>query len=440
MSNVYKLIDVFTPMTPASVTFVDRVKEDVNNRLVRALDLLGNQIVIYGHSGSGKSTLLENVLFRTYEKQINTYCMIGMTFEEVILDAFDQLDEFYVREVTNNKKTKVDVKAKANYLLIKAQIGAVYENAVGERQVRMLPPQLTPQSLGRLLGQSGYCWVLEDFHKIQGEDKNKLAQMMKVFVNLSIEYKDLKIVALGAVNTARLVVKSDREMRKRITEIHVELMEPDEIKEIIKKGCEALNISMDVNVKNEIVKYSNELAAICHKICYLLCKAGLLDDTAKEKVNFSYEDLQIALSEYVKDEEDSIRDAFDSAMKLPKVESTLRILASQGLDGAHLDDLFQWSKNNHVKITKKKLSDDLDKLEQEEFGELIKVEEKSQIYSFLDPFYLSFCMAYLQEKDSKLKRNKISDKEKLDLFNRAFRVIRSDFSTEELGAIGHNEL
>jgi energy-coupling factor transporter ATP-binding protein EcfA2 len=440
MRKIYDLTEVFTPMTSASVTFVDRVKDDVNNRLVRALDLPGNQIVIYGHSGSGKSTLLENVLYRTYEKQINTNCMMGMTFEEVILDAFDQLEEFYVGEVTNNKKSKIDVKAKANYLAIKAQIGVVYENSAGEKQVRMLPPQLTPQSLGRLLGQSGYCWVLEDFHKIQGAEKDKLAQMMKVFVNLSIQYKDLKIVALGAVNTARLVVKSDKEMRKRVSEIHVELMGPDEILEIVKKGCKALNISMDDDVKNEIVRHSNGLAAICHKICYLMCKAGFVDKTAEEEVYFNFDDLQISLSEYVKDEEDTIRDAFDSALKLAKVDATLRILASQSLEGAHIEDLFQWSKDHGVRITKKKLTEDLEKLEQEEFGELVKFEDNSQRYSFLDPFYLSFCMAYFQEKDNKLKRTKISEREMIELFNNAFKVIRSNFTIEEQGAIGHNEL
>ena len=406
MSKIYELTEVFTPMTPAYVTFVERDKDDVNDRLVRALELPGNQIVIYGHSGSGKTTLLENVLFRTYEKQINTNCMSGMTFEEVILDAFDQLEEFYVGEVTNNKKQKVDSKAQANYLAIKAQIGAVYENASGEKQVRMLPPQLTPQSLGRLLGQSGYCWVLEDFHKIEGLEKERLAQMMKVFVNLSNTYKDLKVIALGAVNTARHVVKADKEMKKRISEIHVELMQPEEILEIMDKGCKALNISMDHDVKDEIVNYSNGLASICHKLCYLMCKSAMVDCTVKQKVNFGYEDLQLALNDYVKDEEDTIKDAFDAALKLPKVETTLRVLAAQSIEGAHLEDLYQWAKSNNFKIVKRKLQEELSKLEQEEFGELVKYEESSGRYSFLDPFYLSFCMAYFQEKDMKATKRK----------------------------------
>ncbi|WOD06770.1 hypothetical protein [Marinomonas sp. GJ51-6] len=390
----------------------------------------GNQVVIYGHSGSGKSTLLENILYRTYDKQVNTNCMKDMTFEEVILDAFDQLQEFYVGEVTNNKKTKVDVKAKADYLAIQAQIGAVYENAVGQKQVRMLPPQLTPQNLGRLLGQSGYCWVLEDFHKIEGEEKEKLAQMMKVFVNLSLKHKDLKIVALGAVNTARQVVKSDKEMRKRVSEIHVDLMEPDEIKQIIIKGSEVLNIIIDDGLQDDIVRYSNGLASICHKICYLMCSSAFVTETLDEPVEFNTEDLQKALSEYVKDEEDTLRDAFDSALKIEKIESTLRVLVAQECNGAHIEDLYQHAKDHNIRVSKKKLKEDLENLEKEEFGELVKLEDNSQKYSFIDPFYRSFAMAYFEEKDSQTKRGRLNDKELIELLNTAMRVVKENYNFE----------
>lgn len=429
-SNVEKhaLKDVFTPTSPARITFVER-NNDVNNRLIRALELPGNQIVIYGYSGSGKSTLLENILFRTYEKQINTNCMKGMTFEQIILDGFDQLEDFYVHEVTNSKKNTVDAKAKADYLAIKTQIGAAFEKSQAEKHSRILPPQLTPQNLGRLLGQSGYCWVLEDFHKIEGEEKEKLAQMMKVFVNLSVTYPDLKIIALGAVNTARQVVKSDKEMRRRITEIHVELMDNEEIKQIISKGCAALNINIDDELQNDIAHHSNGLASICHKICYLMCSAALINETIKDSVSFSAEDLHNALCEYISDEEDTIRDAFDSALKIERVEPTLRILSAQNISGAHVDDLFQWSKEHMIKITKSKLKEDLEKLEKEEFGELLKLEENSQKYSFTDPFYRGFAMAYFEQKDSSLQKKRMTDKDMIELFNNAFKTFSSNFGS-----------
>jgi hypothetical protein len=170
-SGQYSLKEVFTPAKPARVSFINRNK--INKRVVRALETPGIQIVVYGHTGSGKTTLLENKLYEVYEKHIRTNCMIGSTFEQIVLDAFEQLAEFYVDEVTNNKKTKVSGSLKANYLAIKASLGVNIEEAQGVKQKRILPPQLSPQNLGRLMGAAGYCWVLEDFHKVDDEEKVK---------------------------------------------------------------------------------------------------------------------------------------------------------------------------------------------------------------------------------------------------------------------------
>lgn len=440
MRTIHQLEDVFTPTSPAVVTYVDRYKNDVNDRLVRALKLPGNQVVIYGHSGAGKSTLLENVLFRTYEKQIDTNCDETMTFEAVILDAFDQLKEFYVNEITNNKKKNIDVNAKAEYLVIKGQLGASLENSKGEKKIRALPPQLTSQSLGRLLGESGYCWILEDFHKVEKSEKVKLADMMKVFVNLSKKYKDLKVVALGAVNTAREVVNLNKEMRRRVSEIHVQLMSDEEIKSIVKKGCEALNLGIDDALQSDIAHHSSGLASICHRLCYIMCNEAYITETVEEKVFFSYVDLQKALSEYMKDEEDTLLDAFDSALKLEKVEPTLRVLANQNQQGGHIDDLYAWAKDNSVRISKKKLESDLPKLMKEEYGELVKLEENSQKYSFLDPFYKSFALAYFENKDNQLIRSRKSHDEMLNLFNSAFKTVLEKYSVDDENFSGDDEL
>ncbi|WP_299693205.1 hypothetical protein [uncultured Vibrio sp.] len=124
--EIFDLKKVFTPAKPARVTFVERKK--FNDDMVTALELPGNQLIVYGHTGSGKSTLVENLLHRVYEKQITTNCMKGMTFEEVVIDAFDELEEFYVDEITNNMKTSINGRTQANYLAIKAQIQASIES------------------------------------------------------------------------------------------------------------------------------------------------------------------------------------------------------------------------------------------------------------------------------------------------------------------------
>lgn len=421
-----RLREVFTPSSPAKITFVER--DNINNRLVRSLELPGTQIVIYGHTGSGKSTLLENILFRVYEKQINTNCMKGMSFEEIILDAFDQLDSYYTSESTKSNKEVIDSKLITDYLAIKAQLGVIYENNYGEKETRLLPPQLTPQSLGRLLGASGYCWVLEDFHKIEGVDKQKLTQMMKVFTNLSNLYPDLKIIALGAVNTAREVVEFDPEMRKRVSEIHVDLMTDEEIKQIIIKGCDALNVIINEDLQNDIAEYSNGLAAICHKLCYLMCSSAFITQTISDQVEFEATDLQKALADYIKDEEDTIKTAFDRALKITSIDNLFRIICHYNQSGAHIEDMYEHAKSKNISITKKKISEDSGKLLTDEFGRIFKYDENSHRYSFTDPFYRVFAKAYLENKDNSLSRRKMTSEEAIQIINTAFNKVKLQFS------------
>ena len=94
-------VEVFTPTTPAVLTFVER--DNVNNQSIEALRTPGKQLVVYGHTGSGKTTLIRNKLGQTYENDIRTNCMSGLTFEQLLLDAFDQLGAFYDSELVSKR-------------------------------------------------------------------------------------------------------------------------------------------------------------------------------------------------------------------------------------------------------------------------------------------------------------------------------------------------
>ena len=159
-----------------------------------------------------------------------------------------------------------------------------------------------------------------------------------------------------------------------------------------------------------------------------MCRSALITKTVKEPVEFNAADLHMALSEYIKDEEDTLRDAFDSALKITKVEPTLRVLTAQEQNGAHIEDLFQWAKDNGVRVTKKKLKEDLESLEKEDFGELVKLEDNSQKYSFIDPFYCSFAKAYFEQKDNRIIKKRLNDKELIDIFNNAMRTVKAHYN------------
>lgn len=265
-------VDVFTPTSPARIAFVERAS--INNKLVNALMTPGRQIVVYGHSGSGKTTLLVNKLHQLYETHITTHCMAGLSFDQLILEAFDQLAPYYSTERQSIVGTTKGAELASSYSAIHAQIAFSNTRTSSERMTRMLPPQLTPQALGRFLGARGACWVLEDFHKIDEKEKKRLAQLLKVFMDLSDDYPSLKIVAIGAVDTARQVVEYDPEMRNRVAEIHVASMNQDEIFEIISKGEEVLNVRFEPQIKRLITQYSSGVASVCHHLCLNMCNAA----------------------------------------------------------------------------------------------------------------------------------------------------------------------
>ena len=142
------------------------------------------------------------------------------------------------------------------------------------KQNAFYPLELTPQTLAKLLGTVNHWWILEDFHKIDDQEKEKLTQVMKIFMDMSNEFGDIKIIAIGAVDTARQIVKYNPDMKNRVAEIKVPMIISPETKSIIEKGQNVLNFHIPSKVQNGIIQYSNGLAAVCHQLCLNVCFAA----------------------------------------------------------------------------------------------------------------------------------------------------------------------
>jgi Cdc6-like AAA superfamily ATPase len=400
--EIYRTREVFTPSKPARVTFVER--DAVNDRLVNALTTPGKQIVVYGHSGSGKTTLLVNKLNQVYEHHITTRCMKGMTFEQIILDGFDQLERFYTNERTAAKKSTVSAEITGSYLALHSKLSGSQTSELGQKEVRVLPPQLTPQALGRFMGAAGYCWVLEDFHKVDEAEKPKLSQLMKIFMDLADDYDDLKIVALGAVDTARQVVDYDLEMRNRVAEIHVDLMTEKEIEAIIEKGEEALNISVGNDIKKLIAGYSNGLASVCHHLCLYMCNAMGINETANARVALTKPSFESAVKMYAEEASDSIKSAFDKALKqrrkskFDNARLVIKALCKFKNAGASRVQLLTTISQSAQNYPPNNLSYCLSKLVTAEYGEILRFDSNSGLYSFADPIYRAFALAQFRDE------------------------------------------
>ncbi len=396
--DVYQARDVFTPTRPARIAFVER--DSVNDKLVNALTTPGKQIVVYGHSGTGKTTLLVNKLAQLYEHNITTRCMKGLSFDQVLLDAFDQLAPFYTQERLSVVSRTREAEFGANYAMLQAKLAAQVTSDSSEKSARLLPPQLTPQALGKLLGAQRACWILEDFHKVDEEEKQKLSQLMKVFMDLSDEFPELKIVALGAVDTARQVVDYDNEMRNRVAEIHVSLMTEREIAAIIKKGEQALNIEFNPDIKRIISRHSNGLASVCHHLCLNMCDAADVSKTALgSPARLTREHCDTALKAYVDEASDSIKSAFDKALKKRRktqyenASLILEALSSLSDTGAARIDIHKKILQKEPRYPEANLKYILKKLLTPEYGKILRYDSNSGRFSFSDPIFRVYALA-----------------------------------------------
>lgn len=411
--EIFPVRKVFTPSAPARVAFVER--EHVNTKLVNALQTPGKQIVVYGHSGSGKTTLLVNKLHQIYEKHLTSRCMAGVTFDHLVLDAFDQLAPYYTSESSHAVKRGKAAELTGTYQFIQSKLSATESTEQTKKALRVLPPQLTPQNLARFIGASGCCWVLEDFHKIEESEKTKLSQLMKVFMDLSDEYETLKIIAIGAVDTARQVVDYDPEMKNRVAEIRVDLMEPQEILEIIAQGEQALNITIPKGIKTSISNYSAGLASACHHLCLNMCDAAGITQTCKEPYAIPNDCFKEAMKLYIEEASDSIKSSFDKALrkersnKFDNANIILKTMCRLDENGAARSDLLRKIQESHPNFPNSNLEHYLKKLQQEEYGSLLRFSELSNCYSFSDPFYRVFAMVLYEETPRHRVDEKISE-------------------------------
>lgn len=427
-TELHSVQDVFTPTKPARITFVER--EVINDKLVGALSTPGKQLVVYGHSGSGKTTLLVNKLHQLYENHVTTRCISGLTFDQLLRDAFDQLNNFYDAEKVYSVKRDVSSSLEAEYLGIKMQMSGQTSGERQTKQQRVLPPQLTPQTLAKFLGVARCCWVLEDFHKIEPPEKRRLAQVMKVFTDMSDEYRYLKIIAIGAVGTARQVVEYDAEMRHRVAEIYVPLMTDAEVREIPEKGEALLNFSMRQEVKNGIVMYSNGLASVCHQLCLNICFAAGICETLPHHAEIETAVLEKALDRYLEDASDTLKSSFDKAFrrlrkgKFDNGRLILEALLRCGQEGATHAEVLAKVKEHAPGYPPGNLTSYLKQLQVDERGALLRYDAASGRYSFSDPIYRAFALTLFKQERQKgrveIKVPAINREEMARLLNELF--------------------
>lgn len=432
--RIYKLSEIFTPSQPALYTYIER--QSVNRRLERALKTPGKQIILYGHSGAGKTTILTNKLRTDNIKHITTRCVQRMNLGDIVRDAFNQLEIYFQSSTEDIETAKIGGTLSASYFGIKASLSGEQSGNLKTTSKRAVELPITPQTLASYLGVSGNCWVIEDFHKIDFSEKTLMAQIMKVFMDSSVEYNNLKIIAIGAVNTAREVVQFDPEMKNRISEIEVPLMNNEDLRDILEVGQNLLNVTIPEAIINKIVAYSCGLAAVTHQLGYLICEINKITKTHDSVKAFEIKKntFDEVLDEYLAENSDTLKSIFELSTRIihpRKSENPAEIIKAILMTNKESVTLFEII--DTIKISDKSykgnnLKKYVDELTLPARSEILRYNEDSMTYYFSNPFIKAYfqCMLRNDVKDVVIS-TKILLKEFRETLNKELEIARRAF-------------
>lgn len=116
--------------------------------------------------------------------------------------------------------------------------------------------------------------IIDDFQRLQEAVKKQIADLMKVLADESAS--DSKLVLLGITNAGQSLVSFGRDLTNRIEVIQFESNPDEKIKELIEKGENSLNATL--NISDEIIKEAQGSFYLAQMLAYETCiKAKILE-------------------------------------------------------------------------------------------------------------------------------------------------------------------
>lgn len=401
--------DVFTPATAARLNYVSRL--DLENRIINSINTPGKQLVLYGYSGSGKTTIISKILKELKFSYVITHCESCSTFEDVLLSAFDSLDEYYIEEKSKSKSSCIDSTLSGQYREIKASINSSKTEVVGNKFKRIIPPQLTTEKLAEFFGKNNIIWIIEDFHKVSESEMIRVADAMKIFVDLANARNNSKIICIGACDTARAIVQKDPNMTHRFDQIYVNMLSENELKKIIENGCRLLNIEMEDSLVNKIVFHSSRVGSLAHQMCLDICYANKVYSTLNKRLRIDDSAFNSAVDSFIKRNSDTFSSIYEAAVKEQLGWYILKTFSVSTRDKLTFEEIKRKVNSKNRNYSDEDIKKHLDLLVGTQYN-VLYYNSNSGKYALYSPFwksYLNIQFEYVERRGKPNKKSKIRE-------------------------------
>lgn len=294
-----KISEVFGTRSEPVSSIIKR--EDLFNK-INECKIDKKHIIIYGGSKQGKTTLF-NQCFKS-DEYLNIQCSNFTSIEQLYQLIIDKSNIRLLQNQTNTSTNsvnggtevsgggKIPLFAQANF---KGSAQVTFDSSDEKKYSPLFSDLSIAQNIVEILKQNKMNKVikLENFHYLSDEIQNKLAQDLRTF-----EENNLVFIILGVWTQQDSLYLKNIDLNGRMVSLTVEPWESEDFKKIINVGSDQLNIKINNDIQNEIIKNSFGNVGLLQDICKYAVKNALKNN--EEEV--TQEDLNNALQEYQKNE------------------------------------------------------------------------------------------------------------------------------------------
>lgn len=384
---MFWLDEIFTPSTAAIINYIER--QDIDRKLISEMETPGKQLIVYGHSGSGKTSSVRNMLNKKNLNYVRTNCESNTSFEELILNAFDALNIYVISEKSHKRIKKQNRNVAVEYSTIKANISKSRTTEDTLTFSPLLPPQLTVQKLAQFMGELQIVWIIEDFHKVAAKEKQRIADVIKIFVDNANDYPLSKIVCVGACQSAHELMQLDSNLKNRVSEISIPLLKEEDIEKIVINGFRLLRVKAEESLVEKLVYYSDRLGASAHQMCLDICKKLDINRTRWRIKDVPDKCFQYAIDGFISNSSDSLKTIYESATKDELGWYVLKTFSRNTLDNLSLTQVCKIINTKKMKFSEEKIQVKLSELSVPPFN-IIYYKERSGKYTLSNPFWHRF--------------------------------------------------
>lgn len=275
--------EVFTPTDVPTVTYVERTSKNFEAELRRAFQIPKMIVSISGPSKSGKTVLVTRVVSK--DNLIHLYGASIKSADDLWRNAIAWMGGPIEVTETSGSKRAGTVSGSAGG---KAGIPFVAEGAANvtgsgtlekNSQTSMKLAKNDFETVIGEIGGSDFVLFVDDFHYIEPSAREEIGRQIKAAAE-----RGVRICTASVPHRSDDVVRSNTELRGRVTAVDMTYWSEDELEEIAYRGFRELNVDLAPSALRELARDAFGSPQLMQAICLQFCFENNIGETLADHI------------------------------------------------------------------------------------------------------------------------------------------------------------